>query len=804
MNRRAFLRSGLGGLAVIATPLAELAAPQEPGLSSAGAVFSPFPSLRAALNSKCSAFFGIKMEERLENLGNGKTGTRLKRVPRDPNTLYTADGVSGEEEPHSFFLTFEVTNNRILCSTSSTGLLQAPCIFSRLVPSQRRGSWFQAEELLCGSPWGFGLRLKGDQAVRLPMTHGSTVELLATVFPLFGYRHDPVHVRLLVFAPQSGGPRGMNPRALVAVAQVWNRGAAPWEGSLLAPNLRDLSEVNPANGLATPDQSPHPRFTEHPAPIKPGYEAIICLDDAVWNPGCPEVSMRLEPGQDRIFSFGLLLGQSPDELRRLGPELRQRTALDWLNETARLRAERYGFLSIPADPYYTENYIRLVEEGSSALLYASDGRPFAGGPSGAADFAMTLFDPDSLLPVVLSESGFQPRPKGQPAWDGLSYSLVNSVANLCLMGLYHRMTGDRATFQGHPGLLAYARERLADVLATRQGEPCLFPAKMIWDGPARGDYHTGSNIMAWLAFHGMAHLARHAYGEPTLADHWSATADQIKRAIYRHCVGDSRLGRRFFEGANADGTFVPGHDSEEAFTTLAPFFGFCEADDPALVNHAKLAFTTDNPLYEPAVDGIWWEARGTTWAGTSMPGQMAMLAAITSEKDQQARLEQFRGLTDVDGSVWWWPYLYPCSDRLKVRRRDWPSDCSKCGYAAALYLCQFVNNLLGLHLDVPAGRVALRPFTPWPRFRWERSRLGRAMFDFCFQQDPGQMTGSIVNRNRQPYEGLIELTLPVGAGPITRKPLEASNSVRFNRPAVRMSSLIKPGETMTMEIAYGP
>ena len=82
---------------------------------------------------------------------------------------------------------------------------------------------------------------------------------------------------------------------------------------------------------------------------------------------------------------------SPTELQQTAIQLAQRPVLDWLNETVGGRAERYGRLAIPTDSYDAENYIRLFEMGSSATLYSADARQLTSGPSGAAEFGMTLF-----------------------------------------------------------------------------------------------------------------------------------------------------------------------------------------------------------------------------------------------------------------------------------------------------------------------------------------------------------------------------------------------------------------------------
>jgi len=86
----------------------------------------------------------------------------------------------------------------------------------------------------------------------------------------------------------------------------------------------------------------------------------------------------------------------------------------------------------------------------------------------------------------------------------------------------------------------------------------------------------------------------------------------------------------------------------------------------------------------------------------------------------------------------------------------------KCGWAAGVYLCLFINNLLGLRVDVPAGKAWLRPFCPRPEFTWTDCRLGTARFDFFYQRRDTGMFGRIVNRNETSFEAGVELLLPVG------------------------------------------
>ena len=808
-NRREFLRVAGGSVAGLG--LARRAGAFVPTriASAPDAVDVPFRSVSAVFQAPRSRFFGVAVEDRDEPFGDGRSGRRRKLVPRDPLTYYTADGLSGEEEPHSFQLTFEITNNSILCSATQGGLLKHPCVYSRRVPARRRGRDIISEELVGGSAWGFGLVRDGAAPVRLPMTHGTQVELLGSVFPLFSHRVEELSVHLVAFAPRRAGRAEPAPRAILAFLRVENQGTGPWHGSLLTPPLQDaagsgLDTLEPTRAVSTPVESPHPRFTELPLPLAPGYEAVLALDGTRWDPGCPAVRLSLAPGESVVHGFALLLGTSPAELNETRESLQGRSALDWFNDTWRASEERYGRLSVPSAPYFAENYVRLIEADSSAVLYSAEGQLFTGGPSGWVDYGMLLFEPRFMADALRSLAGYRRRASGAPDAESLGESLVNALGLLPSAALYYRATADKELFRQCPGILEFARERLGDLVAVRTGPAWLFRSKRLWDGPTLGDYHTGSNIVAWLAFQGMARVARDVAGDTRLAGEWEDVAARVRRDVYARCVGDSRLGRRFFEGASEDGTFAPGHNGEEAFTTLAPFFGFCEADDPALVNHAKLAFTADNPLYEPAVDGIWWGARGERGSGVTTPGQMAMLVANADETELAKRLEQLRTITDLDGSIWWWPYLYPCNDPRNVRRRDWPVDTSKSGFTMAIAAGLLVSHVFGLSADVPDRRVAMRPFCPWDEYSWRGARLGRSLFDVDYRKEDGRLAGRIANRNDGAYQSLIELMLPKGRAPrrVTVNGTEADGqtATRFGRRSVRVDVPVPAGASVELVV----
>jgi meiotically up-regulated gene 157 (Mug157) protein len=107
-----------------------------------------------------------------------------------------------------------------------------------------------------------------------------------------------------------------------------------------------------------------------------------------------------------------------------------------------------------------------------------------------------------------------------------------------------------------------------------------------------------------VAFKSMSRLAREVYDAPALADVWDSIATKIQEAIWARCTATGTYGRQFVEGAMADETLVKLHDGEGTDTTLMPFYGFCAPDDPAYLNHARLAVTPENPYLFKEGDGI--------------------------------------------------------------------------------------------------------------------------------------------------------------------------------------------------------
>ena len=751
----------------------------------------PFSSLHEALAAPASDWFGITAE--------GQSKHR--------ESYYTVSGKDAER------LSFDISNNQILCNLSRNGLLREACIATGLLPIELPDSGrlplpgTRADKVLArGGPWLFAIRLGDAKPTNLDTLPGARVDLLGNFFPVFTRRYQTLQLQFLAFAPATQS-NAAPPRAIITIIQIQNEGQQAASGALLVPeNVRPLSELDDAMSGK-------------------GNDAVTCLDDTTWQTHFPEVNFTLQPGEHRAFTFALCLGESARELRQTGMTLRERPVLDWLNHTWQFHSSRMGRLSIPEGSFYADFLTRLEEVCRQAQLHMGDGT-FGGSFFGSnileetkiwakdcfyAVLPMSLFQPELCAKAIpfFFQWGMPPRAYGRgvqrfPNSEPVTHSLGNSLAPLILSGAYYQMTADQSFFQEHPEILTAGRELLQKVVNSRRQHPFLFPSMYISDGDARGDFHTGTNVQVWYALHSMARLARDVYHDAYAAEQWSTFASKIKEEIVGHCIGIGPLGKQYWEGATYDRTFIVGHCGESSDATLMPFYGFCEADDPALIAHSRLGLSPHNPYYAAAIDGIWWYDGDAEWQPATFPGWTTGLAGASNETDLRQRLEQIGRLADVDGSILWWPYQYGATDPRQVERM---AIVGKCAWGSAVYLCLFINNVLGLRVDMPERRVAFRPFCPWNRFTWEQCRLGRGLFDVAYERAVGGISAKLTNRNAVPFEAFFELTLPERAmAPHCKVNGQETDkfkvSKHYNRPSVQVVVSVAPNQARLFEVNY--
>lgn len=691
-------------------------------------------------------------------------------------------------------LSFDISNTRILCSLSANGELSRACVSTGVMPlpvAKLQGGVYTEKVLIRGGPWKFDVHQGGHQGGGAPLTADlpSRVEWLGHAVPLFTWQNDALVIRQVAFAPVDRLHPDRSPRAIFVVFWVQNR---------LSSDL-DITVSMPADARAAAQDS--------------GSSGWLAFGPA---------SLRLAPGAEAIVETAMLLEDAPASAAQAREEIEQRTVLAWFQDTLRAGQTRYGTLAIDDAPAFAESVPRYAETCRQSVLRSGpDG--IDGGFLGSdvdtrsitwnrdtfySMLAMAMFEPELCAAAIpfFMKWGVPPRPTARglarfPDAAPVTQSLGNTLAPLALSAACYRFTGNREYFLRQPAFLHDAEALLDAVLATRRGDAWLFPSMFISNGDSRGDAHTGSNVLAWYAFDGMARIAGDVYGDRARQAAWNTVAQQIRSSIMQVCTGTGPRGRQFFEGVFDDRTYVPGHDGEESDTTLMPFYGFCDADEPLLLRHASLALTPMNPYYADGLDAIWWHNHGGFRPAT-MPGWMTALASATTEEEVEARLERIRQVTDLDGSLWWWPYRHGESDRSAVLRGN---GAGKCGWASAIYLLRFVHVVLGLDVDVPARRLRVRPFCPWPHAAWRDARLGAARFDLSYARDTAAGTSSvdIRNLNADSFEVTIELRMPAAS----RDARCDVDGVRtdwrrgryFERDTMCVTRTVPPGRTMRVQ-----
>lgn len=754
-------------------------------------------SLDEALAAPKSAYFNASLA--------GLSGQKNSYYAPKPRQ-YTRS----EENPFSreSSLCFDVSNQYLQASVSIDGTIQDARSARGLKPDNEmlRGVYVQ-KELINGGPWETKILLHGEETDKEDVEIGLLVNLL----PLSSFRLGDLSCQALTFAPVVDD----NMPGLPAVIQI-------------------LNLTNQSNRILTGIIQIPECFTRQ---IGPGLmvdhadqEGLCFIDDLAADPA--KLSFSLRPGDKRIISRTYLLGSGLAELQTLAAQLVRKTTLDWLNDTLDFHQRRLGNLEIE-DDFYAENLVRFLELCRQAELYLPDGS-LAGGTLGSnvnpvqdawwntnvwmkdnfyAALPMAMFNPGLCEQAILfyMQWGIPVRARGRgikryPDADPLTNSVSNALAGIILAAAYYQSTGNTGFFLDHPEFLVRTKDLINRLINSRLfPDVWLFPSMYVSDGDARGDFHTGTNLTAWYAINGLARICYEAYAKPDLAIHYQSIASRIKSDLEKYCKGAGVLGEQYFEGAFMDGTFAPGHDGEESDVALMPFYQFSKADDPALTRFSRLAFTPFNPHYRPTVDGIAWFDDGYACHST-FPGFTTALAGAQNEQEVEEALERIRRLTDLDGSIWWWPHNLDSRQPAEVAR--WPV---KCCWAAGVYAVKFVNDILGIRIDAPTQTISFASFSPWKHFAWQGCRLGNSTFDFAYDRTGLSIAGSITNHNQVAFEAQIDLLLSEGGIPsgyqINAEPFSVervSLCMRYGRSCYRARQTLNQGETLRFEIILLP
>lgn len=745
-------------------------------------------------------------------------GVTASGVPVDgTHTLYTVPTPTGSNADDYWQPWFDVSNNNLMAEFDARGLVEYPFVYGPLAGygqgADGTQSLYGEFDFITGGQWTFQIDDGLHTSAKLSSLSGTSVGIVDGTFFKWTYAYQSLGIELIPFAPESAPRAAAQPRALIMLVRITNRGSTTVNGHLSVPGgMKDADQLDstlkPATlygSAATPIPANHktdtrnfiPRFAEV-GPAVAGYEAVMPLESTAWSPALPTVSFTLAAGASRILEFAFMVGGGVPELQHTRDLVRQKSVLTWLNETRTSHTVRRGVLSIPDQTYVSELFERYVEAAHTSYLYSGSGKLRS--PHGGSYLLMGMLAPEYVSGAI---------PGGNlgltcPIQD-VSYSLYQFTAASVLANEYYLWGGDPAFFQNSSSFKTQTKCLINAILSTKYPNVTLFPSDYIWDGPSRGDYHTGSNLLVWYVLTVASRIAAEVWNDASSASSWAASADEIKASLTAHDVIQGYYGDQFAEGTWIDGTVddtARCHDGEEIAVLSAPILGFAEPDDPLITHHGKAAMSSQNIFYEPAVEGMYWG----DGAPVTAPGWLTLLSGATTETGLLSAFDRFRAVTDVDGSLYWWPYDYPSDAPEDIRRRvsyasGTPIDTAKVDYATSNFNALLIHNVLGLSADLPKKTVSFKPVAPWSSFQWTGGRIGNAFFDLEYSDSGSAITARLTNRNSTAYQATIELVVPTGkiASGVT------PTGTRYGRDSLRLADVsLQANQSISLTLPYAP
>lgn len=669
-----------------------------------------FESVEEALSQPLSKYFWISREDTQVRCGN--------RDSFYSKSIFDKD------------LTFDISNNKVLANVSVNGFIKHLSVYRKSYEVDSiPGVWYFKDFTKTG-PYYLSLKI-GEKRwdlnkVDWPLKTG----LLDNIFPITELKGAGLKIKLITYAPVSDDGK-VRPRVLIYGVFLENVSNDRIQGAI---SLRMSSSI-----CSTSMPSIH----------------IKLLDGLDYN---GEAGFYLEPDSKKWLPF--IISAIPRQ-EQLQEEMEKKTSLEWLNSTWCYFRGITGYLEMPQDRFTQEFFERAIHQCVESIGITETGE-IAGSNLGTYPTTNAIWMKDmyySYLPFYLFEPEFfkkgilwfldkSVRYESSRFKGGITHSLSNALTPVIMCGLYYSTTGDREFFKKNPEMKFKIKEILEQVVNSRKGDVWLFPSEWISDGPSLGDYHTGSNLVAWYCFKFCARIMREIYSDRFTADQYLEVAEKIKKDIEKHNVIDGPFGRQYVEGVNVDGN-VPCmvHDGEESDTTLMPVYGYLDYDDPKYKNYTRFALTEQNLFYSSESKGIkWFDFKGKVHAGATFPGYITGFASITNEEEmngKQGYMTVIRQLTDMDGSIWWWPYPKN-SEYGKVKR----GQASKCAWASGVFAVLFISEFLGIKYDAPQRKLQFRPFSPSSNFQWKCLKIGKAFFDVSYQREEKKILVSIKNLNQ--------------------------------------------------------
>ncbi len=705
---------------------------------------------------------------------------------------YYASGSDPEEA------TYDTGNNRVITNSGLDGELKTitffkDCYYADHIP----GVWVHKDKII-GGPFRFSVIVKGKE-IALPKWNGRLrTDLLEGIVPLTTYYLDSIKLSVITFSPVSSDGK-KRPRGAYYNIYAEN----------ISDEIQEIGIILP--GVPSYQTAGDSRDNVQLSFSCSGYEDY---------PGIVECS--LEPGEKKHLSVWISV--YPCE----GKDNISNESEWWLRETLGYYQNIFGTLKFPENDFLGEFFKRTLCQCTECIGITPNDE-LAGSSWGTYPTTSQIWMKDlyySILPLIQMEpelikkgilwfAKYGVRPKGYQFKGGVSHSLSNSLSGIFLAGRYYSVTGDKKFFTENPELIKGYNRIIEEMLKSRKEEEVwLFPSEWVSDGLSVGDYHTGSNIMAWASLMAAARLLREIYDDVEHAEYYESIAGKVKEFIFELCVADGPYGLQlteatgdgpkelrkkmkadsyaeflekqkgfgvqFFEFFNLkkEGEPYMVHDGEETDTTLIPYYGMALRDNLLLRNYTRFAMTKDNRFYSPVSKGILWE----NCSDATFPGY---ITGLSNTKDRQSfnyYFEIIKKLTDLDGSIWWWPYPHGSKDSNIMKREP-----GKCGWASGAFIAYFINDIMGLMYEGNVRRLHVKPLNTTGGYDWRKAVFGYAKFNIIYNEK------LLIIENLNEYEITIDVQLFGRKMLLNGNELQAECGKLFDKSVVSCNYVLKAG-----------
>lgn len=713
-------------------------------------------------------------------------------------------------------LTFDISNNKALVSMDHNGSLRTITFYRSCYRVDAGPGFWVYKDYSVNGPFSFSIKI-GDDLYKLSDVDWSyRTSFLDNIFPITEFFHDKMKVTLIVYTPisEDGEQRLSGAVYGIFVENTSNKRLA---GSVKIPELLDSNYKSDVEAFCNTNVDAFIDVVD--CEVDKAQEIIADMFFNDYKNGLKEVSFDLEPG-DNIWVPVVICATAEEETVTKVSEL---GSLYWLNSTWQYYRNLSGRLIMPDDQFNEEFFHRAVYQSMQVVSMDSKGNIIGSENGTCTSLSMytpkrvwlkdsyyyflpfCMFDPGFYAKAILWYLQYNIRHTGVKFKGGIKHSLTIALAPVVMSGLYYTHTGDKEFFINN----SYIKERsislLEQVINLREKEDVwLFPSIWISDLPSYGDYNTGGNLIAWYSFKAFARILEEVYQDHETAEKYIQIANKIRDDIESHNIIDGPFGKQYIEGINIDGT-IPAmiHECEESDTTIMPFYGYLEYDDEIFKNYTRFALSEYNAHYNPALKGIGYGPNsGAVFSGYNTG--LANVVDLETMNGENGYMTEIRRLTDLDGSLWWYPYL---SETGEITYGNVNRAPCKCVWGKALYLGLFVPEFLGIKYDAPTRTLSFRPFSPSGDFTWEDFRMGYDVFSVGYKRTINEVTANVTNKNGHNINLKLEILLDEKkkAKEILvngkNNDISYEEGVFLKKPTVKLLVNLLPNETSVIIVA---